>query len=147
MGEYGGKGNTMVNPVLKRHSTTGHDGSLLKDGHFKTHIRSFSISHSTETLFKSLDDFGFYGAHGHIRKQLDYSYHQHYRKERQWLHDSIIEDYLHNGAYADPNSLPCDPWLILTVGCQGAGKRYVIDKLVNEGKLPLLSFVCVDTGK
>lgn len=35
----------------------------------------------------------FYGAYAEFRKKLDYlKYHVHYRKERQWLHDSIIED-------------------------------------------------------
>lgn len=145
MGEDAGE--DMVQSVLVRQRTTGHDDHQSGvHSNSKRHNRCFSVSNSTEELFKSLDDFGFYGAHGHIRKQLDYSYHQHYRKERQWLHDSIIEDYLHNGAYADPNCLPCEPWLILTVGCQGAGKRFLIDKLVNEEKLKLLSFVCIDTG-
>jgi len=39
--------------------------------------------------------FQSYGVYGYIRQErLDYNYHVHYRKERQWLHDSIIEDYL-----------------------------------------------------
>ena len=140
-------GEDRTNPVLVRSSTTGlSDSKPSSTPRHRSHHRCFSLSSSTEEQFKSLDDFGFYGAHGHIRKELDYGYHQHYRKERQWLHDSIIEDYLHNGAYADPTYLPVDPWLIITVGCRGAGKRYVIDKLVKEGRLPLLSFVCVDTG-
>lgn len=129
---------------LVRHGTTGHD--FGENGRYQ-HRRHFSISHSTEDRCRSLDDEGFYGAYGHIRKKLDYSYHQHYRKERQWLHDSIIEAYLQNGAYADPNCLPHQPWLILTVGCQGAGKRFTIDTLVKSNRLPLLSFVCVDVGE
>ena len=36
----------------------------------------------------------FYGSYANIRKKLDYTYHAHYRKERQWLHDCIIEDCL-----------------------------------------------------
>jgi hypothetical protein len=144
MSENGGE-RMIAHPLLLRHKTTGHDA--LDGQRWKAHPRRFSISHSTEEQFKSSDDFGFYGAYGHIRKQLDYSYHCHYRKERQWLHDSFIEDYLQSGLYADPNCLPIGPWLILTVGCQGAGKRYVIDKLVETNRLPLLSFVCVDTGK
>lgn len=89
----------------------------------------------------------FYGAYGHIRKQLDYDYHTYYRKERQWLHDSIIEDFLRNGSYNNPHRKPVNPWFILTVGCQGAGKRHVIDQLVEEEKLPLVSFACVDAGE
>lgn len=134
----------MAHSIPARRKTTGHEMNLNIQPHRKSYSRCFSISQlSTEEQFKSLDDFKFYGAYGHIRKQLDYSYHQYYRKERQWLHDSIIEEYL-RGANADPNSLPCDPWLILTVGCQGAGKRYVIETLAEENRLPLLSIVCVD---
>jgi hypothetical protein len=38
---------------------------------------------------------GFHGAYADIRRtMIDYSYHVKYRKERQWLHDSIIVDIL-----------------------------------------------------
>jgi hypothetical protein len=38
---------------------------------------------------------GFHGAYADIRRtMIDYSYHVRYRKERQWLHDSIIVDIL-----------------------------------------------------
>jgi hypothetical protein len=42
----------------------------------------FSVTFSTEHHFRCPDDEPprFYGAYGHIRKQLDYSYHVHYRK-------------------------------------------------------------------
>ena len=40
------------------------------------------------------DNAGFYGSYANIRKKLDYTYHVHYRKQRQWLHDCIIEDCL-----------------------------------------------------
>jgi hypothetical protein len=36
----------------------------------------------------------FYGIYGHLRQMLDYTYHSFYKKERQWLHDAIIDDAL-----------------------------------------------------
>jgi len=49
---------------------------------------------TTEEHFSTSDQIGFYGAYAKVRQTLDYSYHVHYRKERQWLHDAIIEDNL-----------------------------------------------------
>jgi len=107
--------------------------------------RRFSVERSTEEQHKceEKDKIGFYGEFGNERKKLDYDYHSHYRKERQWLHDSIIEDYLH----PDGDNLPTEPWLIFTVGAQGAGKRHTVDNLMKKERLPLLSFVFVDPGK
>lgn len=120
----------------------------------------------------------FFGAYGHLRKKLDYSYHCHYRKERQWLHDSIIEDFLEHqeelhllvdqanepgiGTLTPPNntdetgsqfaiqarsngSIPL--WLILSVGIQGAGKHYTINKLVENGRLRVVPFVSISPGR
>eukprot|EP00977_Amphora_coffeiformis_P006958 scaffold1513_cov100-Amphora_coffeaeformis.AAC.7 len=161
----------------------------------------------------------FHGAYAKVRQQLDYSYHTHYRKERQWLHDAIIEDcllkhqLLDDTAYyqtqktpnptiategetntTNPQSssttssshslsssssssfssststslhthknqrhvvadyydyhqgkpvwLPQTPWLIFTVGVHGAAKHQAIRHLIDAGRLPLLSLVCVDT--
>jgi pantothenate kinase-related protein Tda10 len=39
-----------------------------------------------------------------------------------------------------------DPWIIFTVGAQGAGKHHTIDCLVKDERLRLLSFVFVDPG-
>jgi signal recognition particle GTPase len=117
--------------------------------------RRFSVVQSTEQLFtRSGNDLAFYGAYAHVRKKLDYSFHAHYTKSRQWLHDSIVEDYLLNesasshggGDNQDTVTMTCAPWLLLTVGVQGAGKRHTVDELARTGRLPLLSFVCVDTG-
>ena len=94
---------------------------------------------------------GFYGAYGSLRKTLDYTYHVHYRKERQWLHDAIIEDCLLEHQHDDwshqemSTVLPRTPWLILMAGAHGAGKHHVVRELMNTDRLPLLSFVCVDT--
>jgi hypothetical protein len=56
-------------------------------------MRRFSAIVSTEEHHASKDGGGlFCGAYGHIRKMLDYTYHAGtYNKERQFLHDSIIE--------------------------------------------------------
>ena len=37
-----------------------------------------------------------------------------------------------------------DFWLVLTVGAQGAGKQHVIEKLIEQGRLPLINPVIVD---
>ena len=108
----------------------------------------FNVKRSTQDIFcihkNDLDTEGrkFYGSFGHIRKKfLDQSYHECYQKERQWLHDSIIEDYLDQSAN---EPIPRIPWIIFTVGVQGSGKRYAVSKLVEKGILPLLAFVTVD---
>jgi hypothetical protein len=61
-----------------------------------------------------------------LKKQhMDWGYHCHYRKERQWLHDSIIEEYLCHEEQAKA-TVSTDPWYIYTCGAKGSGKRYVI---------------------
>ena len=130
---------------------------------------------STEEQHHSQEDVGFYGSYANIRKKLDYSYHVHYRKERQWLHDCIIEDCMlkhqrqdeeehygnssRGGAASSSSSsclnydyhqgksvlLPKQQWLILMVGVHGVAKHCTIRKLIDAGRLPLLSLVCVDT--
>jgi hypothetical protein len=86
--------------------------------------RRFSVAISTESLFRAveeeengnqedskdneeirrsteIDKNKFYGAYADIRRtKIDYGYHVCYRKERQWLHDSIIVDLLENAATA-----------------------------------------------
>jgi predicted kinase len=111
----------------------------------RTTTQRFCIEKSTDDHFKSIGDDKFYGPYAHIRKMLDYEYHTHYRKERQWLQDSIVEDFMENLQNAnDEMTTPKEPWFIYTVGAPGAGKRHTLMKLVEEGKLPLLSFVHVD---
>jgi hypothetical protein len=127
--------------------------------------RSNSILDAVELSKTNVEQL-FFGAYGHLRKKLDYSYHSYYRKERQWLHDSIIEDFLE---YQD-DDIACDcskegtlnikntsqsrtrsetrfnPWLILSVGVQGAGKHYTINNLVRNKRLRLRSFINVAPG-
>ena len=132
----------------------------------------FRCNESTEAHFKIPDGEPkkFYGSYGHVRKQLDYTFHCCYRKERQWLHDSIIEDYLEDvEEEEDETTLSSDienfgpstrnisttsssgalctdtTWLIMTAGVKGAGKHYTIQRLIIEDKLPLTnSYIVAD---
>jgi hypothetical protein len=79
---------------LHRNNTTGHDGkgAPRRASAKRTMMRRFSASVSTEEHHTSKEGGLFCGAYGHIRKMLDYTYHAGtYNKERQFLHDSIIE--------------------------------------------------------
>lgn len=106
-------------------------------------VKKFSPLVSTEEYNSTfLEEF--HGPYAHLRKQLDYDYHSHYRKERQWLQDSIIEEMLDNVHDSSLCVTPTEPWLVFTVGPRGAGKKHVVRELVNERTLPLLSFVSVD---
>lgn len=69
-----------------------------------------------------------------------------YRMERQWLHDSIIEDYLCHEEQAK-DCVPAEPWVIYSCGVKGAGKRFLIDRLMDDGRLPLLSTIIVDADE
>ena len=84
--------------------------------------------------------------------------------ERQWLHDSIIEDYLDDLEEEADASLSSEieninatsqrsgadkasetTWLIMTAGVKGAGKHYTIQRLILEDKLPMVnSYVVAD---
>jgi hypothetical protein len=57
----------------------------------------------------------------------------------------FFSDYLINQDFLDDCHYG-DPWLIFTVGVQGAGKHYTIDRLIKDERLNLLSFVFVDPG-
>ncbi|CAB9529203.1 Zeta toxin [Seminavis robusta] len=107
--------------------------------------KRFSIKLSTDEYNQS-DEKKFYGPYQHIKKELDYTYHSYYRIERQWLHDSIIEDYLCHEEQAK-NCVPAEPWLLYTCGVKGSGKRYLIDRLMEDGRLPLLSTIIVDADE
>lgn len=112
------------------------------------HRRQFSVFRSTEENNKSDDDQAFYGPYAHIRKTLDYSYHRNYTKERQFLQDSIIDEFLEDVSIKDVNgnvcTTPTEPWLVFTAGAMGAGKGHTIHELVKKGRFPLLAFVTVD---
>jgi predicted kinase len=86
------------------------------------------------------------GPYAHLRKMIlsDSDRYKNYTKQRQWLQNAIIEDFLDN--IEDPNKCitPSQPWLIFTVGARGAGKIHTMHDLVNKGRLPILTFVHVD---
>lgn len=90
----------------------------------------------------------FYGPYAHIRATLDYSYHSNYTFERQHFQDAILSHFLNAAVIHDKNgilcSTPTEPWLVFTAGAMGAGKSYTMNKLVNQGRFPLLHFVLVD---
>jgi hypothetical protein len=88
-------------PILEipnKSKTTGHNNPAPRRAAFakskRAPSRRFSTIESTEDYHTFKDGVGnqFYGAYGHIRKMLDYTYHAGaYNKTRQFLHDSIIE--------------------------------------------------------
>ncbi|GKY99368.1 hypothetical protein MPSEU_000891600 [Mayamaea pseudoterrestris] len=105
---------------------------------------------STSEMHKNIEA-KFYGAFSSYRRKLDYKYHVHYKKERQWLHDSIIEDIIEGYSQDDDDdddeaSSSCGKyfWLVLTIGAQGAGKSYVVDQLMGQGRLPLMNPIVVE---
>jgi hypothetical protein len=51
-------------------------------------VKKFDSLISTED-YNAVDEPQFYGKYAHIRKMLDYTYHSHYRKERQWLQGTV----------------------------------------------------------
>jgi hypothetical protein len=79
---------------------------------------------------------------------LDYTYHSNYTFERQHFQDAIITHFLEAAVIRDRNgilcSTPTEPWLVFTAGAMGAGKSYTMNKLVHQGRFPLLHFVVVD---
>lgn len=108
---------------------------------------SFTTNISTEDNYRS-SDMKFFGSYTHIRKMLDYNYHSNYCKKRQWLQDSVIEDILMGATGFDINGVegdtPTRPWIIYTAGAKGAGKRYAMNTMLDDGTLPLVGFVAVD---
>lgn len=141
--------NEQKRPEYFRSDSTGHEAlslRLTRRASLKRRDSSrFSILMSTEEFNRepNEDEATCYGPYAHLRRRLDYDYHVHYKKERQWLQDSIVEDCL----FSEKDSIiktPTEPWLLYTVGVMGAGKHFTVSKLVREGRLPLLSYVVVD---
>ena len=133
------KGQVLVEPAVR---------SSLPPSLGKRCKRQFSVFRSTEENNKSDDDHAFFGPYAHIRRTLDYTYHKNYTKERQFLQDSIIDEFLEDVSIKDVNgnvcTTPTDPWLVFTAGAMGAGKGHTIHELVKKGRFPLLAFVTVD---
>lgn len=108
----------------------------------------FSLAISTEDLHCVDGDMkeNLNGPYAHIRKKIlaESDRYKNYTRQRQWLQNAIVDDFLDN--IEDPSTCitPSKPWLIFTVGARGAGKIHTIHDLVNTGRLPILSFVQVD---
>lgn len=148
--DFTSSGNQNNKPDYFHSDSTGHEAltrRLSRRASLKRRESSsrFSILMSTEEFNReSSEKPAFYGPYSHIRRKLDYDYHVHYKKERQWLQDSIVEDCLFDENKEGPMENPKEPWLLFTVGVQGAGKRYTLVELIKDGRLPLLSYVYVD---
>jgi len=91
---------TSPSPGLRR-SKTETDATVRRSRHqrrssiqrISTTLTRFCPVVSTDELFWD-PSAGYLGPYGHIRRHwIDYdNYHKNYRKERQWLQDSIVED-------------------------------------------------------
>lgn len=121
----------------------------------------FSMVHSTNSMYECSSS-EFYGPYRHIRQSLDYSYHQNYKKERQWLQDSIIdkllgeivtgEDVVPNNSPSSSNdvasltstevssqtsskqmcTVPLKPWLIYVAGTKYSGRSATVNQLLRS---------------
>ena len=110
--------------------------------------KKFSLAISTEELHNAGCDEKetLNGPYAHLRKMIlsDSDRYKNYTRQRQWLQNAIIEDFLDNIEDTNMCITPSEPWLIFTVGARGAGKIHTVHHLVNTGRLPILSFVQVD---
>jgi hypothetical protein len=134
-------GITTINSFPEETAPPGRMPALSSSCQFKP----FGVEDSTEEHFRSRDDEKrFYGAYGHLREKMDYSYHSHYQKQRQWLHDSIIDDILNSASQAE---LQCEPWAILVASALGKETTFPMEELLRTKHLPLSSMVTVDTDE
>ncbi|KAG7361135.1 zeta toxin family protein [Nitzschia inconspicua] len=111
-------------------------------------LQNYDWSQSTEYNYRS-EQRRCIGKFRAVRQQLDHSYHQSYKVERQAVQDSIMEQLLKETKIVDVDTgqechLPAEPWIIFTAGVYGAGKTHTIKKLHERDQFPLDSFVAVD---
>jgi predicted ABC-type ATPase len=97
-------------------------------------------STSTDQIHKSTVEI-YNDTYADARKELDYTYHSHYTKDRQILQDKIITELLSVGRVMDR------PWLVYSAGAMGAGKSYTIRKFSEMNLFPLLAFVIIDPDR
>jgi len=109
-------------PAIKRLSTKEVEAHQRDT---KRSVRRFSVLVSSEQNHRS-DDRNFYGQFAHIRRTLDYEYHNNYTRERQLFQDAIINEFLHETHLKDQQGRECttptEPWIVFTAGAMGAGK-------------------------
>jgi hypothetical protein len=129
----------VVSPVPRRRPTLFRRSSVVFS-------KRFSIYTSTQDLYGVDEIEHFNGPYAHLRKIIlaDSDQYKHYTKERSWLQNAIVDDFLDNVEDKDMCITPTEPWLIFTVGARGAGKIHSIHDLVQTKRLPILSFVQVN---
>jgi Zeta toxin. len=120
----------------------------------------FSFQHSTDSLYETSEE-EYYGPYAHIRRDLDYKYHNNYTKHRQWLQDSIIDKLLNEIVTGDHDdkakdfsllkeqakaspmpanspcahtlcSVPLNPWLIYVAGTEKSNRSFTIKCLLED---------------
>lgn len=77
----------------------------------------------------------------YLKKYIDFTYHDKYDREREKLHEVIMDDYFKEKLRSQ------HPKLIFTAGCYGAGKSNVMKYLESRGKINLSEYVYVDPDK
>jgi len=125
----------------KRSNTTNYDKC------FQPRLSS-EQNYQASSSAEEKSDLLFHGLFASIRETLDYSFHQHYTKQRQMLQDNIIRHLLNAPIINDKDgnvcTTPTKPWIVFTAGVMGAGKSYTMKKLVSKGRFPMMAFVAVD---
>jgi hypothetical protein len=108
--------------------------------------KRFSNSISTQDLYGTDERENFNGPYAHLRKLIlsDSDEYKNFTKERSWMQNAIVDDFLDSVEDKDMCITPTEPWLIFTVGARGAGKIHTIHDLVETKRLPILSFVQVN---
>ena len=108
---------------------------------------NFDYTISTEDNYSS-DEIIFVGKYGKHRQNLDYSYHKHYKIERQLFHDVLIDQFLNTIVRDSKTGAVCEKplqnWIVFTAGPMGSGKSRSLNYLSSKGYFPLESFVRVD---
>mmetsp|Transcript_2617 Transcript_2617/g.3571 ORF Transcript_2617/g.3571 Transcript_2617/m.3571 type:complete len:445 (+) Transcript_2617:163-1497(+) len=109
--------------------------------------QGYDYSKSSEENYSSIDS-DFVGEYKNQREQLDYSYHTRYSEERQYLQDSLINEFPKTRVQ-DRDGIticekPLENWIVFTAGPMGAGKNHTMKWLNDSGLFPLDAFVNVD---
>jgi dephospho-CoA kinase len=78
----------------------------------------------------------------YLKKYIDYTYHQHYPKLRELLHERIIDSYFENKNFYKTNNK-----IIFTAGCYGAGKSHLLKYMHNKQKIDIDEYIHIDQDK
>jgi len=103
---------------------------------FKTPA-NYDFTQPTSENYKA-DDREFSAEFAHLRKNVDYAYHNNYTKERQCWQDEVIKS-----TVVRSSEQPA-PWLVFTCGPMGVGKGYCMNWMSKHGFFPLENIVHVD---